>query len=204
MFYVFIVVFAGLIWRIGFRITVIGRENIIKDRGFIMVCNHVSALDPTFLVLMRFFGKRMIVLGKKEIFNNIFSKWFLSAVGVVPIERGKGDTGLVNDIITEVKGGRGCLIFPEGTRSKDGNLKKLKSGALVIAQASGADIIPCRIIYKGGKMKWLGKVKVVYGTPISCAQLGLDGERSATALRGAKKMVFDAMENLLEVNRGDY
>ena len=73
----------------------------------------------------------------------------------------------------EVREGRGALVFPEGTRTKDGNLGKLKSGAFVIAAEAGVDMIPCRIIYKGGKMRVFGRCTVVFGKPIPAEKLKL-------------------------------
>ena len=54
MFYCFIVTAAWLVWHIGFRIRVIGRENLPKEGGFVLAPNHISAIDPVFVVIARF------------------------------------------------------------------------------------------------------------------------------------------------------
>ena len=91
MFYCIIVPLAWLVWHIAFRIHVVGREHLIQGRGFVLAPNHISAIDPVFVVLARFWGRRMIVLGKEELFEvNPFVTWFLRHVGVVPVHRGKG------------------------------------------------------------------------------------------------------------------
>ncbi len=202
MFYCFIVALAWLVWHIIFRIKVIGRENLIKDRGFILAPNHLSAIDPVFVVTARLWGKRMLILGKEEIFkvNPVFS-WMFRNVGVVPVQRGKGDTEVIDTAIEKVKNGQGLLIFPEGTRSKDGQLGRLKSGAFVIAAATGADMVPCRIIYKGGKMKVFGRCTIVFGKPIPAEKLTLGEPRSAAKLRENKALLQEALENLLEENK---
>ncbi|MEG1699528.1 MAG: 1-acyl-sn-glycerol-3-phosphate acyltransferase, partial [Oscillospiraceae bacterium] len=64
MFYCFIVTLACIAWHIIFRIKVIGKENLIKDRGFVLCPNHISAIDPVFIVIARFWGKRMLIMGK--------------------------------------------------------------------------------------------------------------------------------------------
>lgn len=205
MFYWIIVPLAWLAWHIVFRIKVIGRKNIVRDRPMVMVCNHISAIDPVFLILARFWGRRMIVLGKEELFVKPFPRWFLTHVGVVPIERGKGDTRTIDHVIDEVKNGRTALIFPEGTRSKDGNLQRLKSGAFVVAQQAGADILPARMIYKDGKMRLFHRATVVFGKPIPLKELGLDTkEHSAAVLRTAKTRVTQELEKLLEDNHEYY
>lgn len=81
----------------------------------------------------------------------------------------------------------GRWVFPEGTRTKDGNLGKLKSGAFVIAAEAGVDMIPCRIIYKGGKMRVFGRCTVVFGKPIPAEKLKLGEPRSAAACANARR-----------------
>ena len=202
MLYCIIVPLAWVVWHLAFRIKVIGRENLIHDRGFVLAPNHVSALDPVFVVLARFWGRRMLVMGKEELFQiNPFFSWFFRHVGVVPVHRGKGDTAVVDQAIECVRKGQGLLIFPEGTRSKDGNLGKLKSGAFVVAAQAGVDMIPCRVIYKGGKMKLFGHCTVVFGKPIPAEKLTLGQPRSAARLRECKQHLTEALEQLLAENQ---
>ena len=89
-----------------------------------------------FVVLARFWGKKMLVMAKEELMHvNPFFTWFFRQVGVFGVTRGRGDTTAVDDAIEKVRAGQGLLIFPEGTRSKTGEPGKLKSGAFVIAIA---------------------------------------------------------------------
>ena len=135
MFYCFIVTAAWLVWHIGFRIRVIGRENLPKEGGFVLAPNHISAIDQVFVVVARFWGKRLLIMAKEEILqvNPVFT-WMFRHVGVVGIERGRGDVNVVDELIGDVQKGQGLLIFPEGTRSKTGQVGKVKSGAFVIAR----------------------------------------------------------------------
>ncbi len=201
MFYCFIVTLAFLVWHIIFRIRVIGKENLIRDRGFVLCPNHISALDPVFVVLARFWGPRMLIMGKEELFaiSPIIS-WMFRHVGVEPVQRGKGDADVVEAAIEKVRAGQGLLIFPEGTRTKDGNLGRLKSGAFVVAAAAGVDMIPCRIIYKGGPLRVFGRCTIVFGTPIPAEKLALGEPRSAARLRECKQLVADELESLLQAN----
>lgn len=202
MLYGIILSLAWLVWHLTFRIKVIGRENLIKDRGFVLAPNHISAIDPVFVAVARFWGRRMVVMGKEELFEiNPFITWFMKTVNVVPVHRGKGDTAVVDKAIEDVKNGQGLLIFPEGTRSKDGQLGRLKSGAFVVASAAHVDMIPCRIIYKGGRMKVFGRCTVVFGKPIPAEKLDLGPVRSAARLRACKELLRTELENLLEENK---
>ncbi|MEG2659331.1 MAG: lysophospholipid acyltransferase family protein [Oscillospiraceae bacterium] len=201
MFYCFIVTLACIAWHIIFRIKVIGKENLIKDRGFVLCPNHISAIDPVFIVIARFWGKRMLIMGKEELFNiSPIISWIFRHVGVIPVQRGKGDSGAVDTAIEKVKGGQGLLIFPEGTRTKDGNLGRLKSGAFVVAAAANVDVIPCRIIYKGGKMRFFCKCTIIFGKPIPKEKFALGEPRSAARLRERKELLANELETLLQEN----
>ena len=201
-FYWIIVPLAWLVWHIAFRIRVIGRENLIHDRGFVIAPNHISAIDPVFVVIARFWGRPMVIMAKEELFEiSRLLNWAWRHVGVVCVRRGKGDATVVENTVREVREGRGALVFPEGTRTKEGNLGKLKSGAFVIAAEAGVDMIPCRIIYKGGKMRVFGRCTVVFGKPIPAEKLKLGEPRSAARLRECKALLAEELEKLLEENR---
>ena len=204
MFYCIIVTAAWLVWHIGFRIRVIGRENLPKEGGFVLAPNHISAIDPVFVVIARFWGKRLLIMAKEEILqvNPVFT-WMFRHVGVVGIERGRGDVNVVDELIGDVKKDQGLLIFPEGTRSKTGQVGKVKSGAFVIASAAGVPMVPCRIIYEPGRMKVFCRVRVCFGTPIPAEELYLGETKSASALRRNKALLTDAWQRLYDENKFD-
>ena len=142
-----------IVWvlaHILFRFEVIGRENLkaVRDgRAYVIAPNHIANLDPVLIAITIFDWKRLRILAKEELFKNPLAGWFLRCMGAVSIERGKGDTTTVEKLTNECKNGTGIMIFPEGTRTKTGKLGVIKSGAFVIAAASGADMLPVRIIY---------------------------------------------------------
>ncbi len=136
--------------HIVFRIQVIGRENLkaVRDgRAYVIAPNHIANLDPVLIAITVFDWKRLRILAKEELFKNPLAGWFLRCMGAVSIERGKGDTTIVEKLTNECKNGTGIMVFPEGTRTKTGKLGMIKSGAFVIAAAAGADMLPVRIIY---------------------------------------------------------
>ncbi len=203
MFYCIIVTGAWLVWHLVFGIKVIGKENLPKGKqGFVLAPNHISAIDPVFVVISRFWGKRMLIMAKGELFHiNPLVSWMFRHVGVFGVERGKGDTGAVDDAIEKVKKGQGLLIFPEGTRSKTGEPGKIKSGAFVVASAAQVDMIPCRIIYRHGKMRLFSRVRVCFGKPIPAEKLDLGEHKSAAKLRECKTLLSDAWEELYQQNK---
>lgn len=202
MFYCFVVAGAWLLWHLVFGIRVVGRQYLPRDRGFVLAPNHISAIDPVFVVIARFWGKRMIILGKEEIFGvNPFFSWFFRHVGVVAIRRGAGETDVLDGVVSQVRAGQGVLIFPEGTRSKTGEPGRLKSGAFVIASAAGVDMIPCRIIYRHTFMRLFTRVRVCFGPPIPAAALDLGEKKSTAKLRQNKQLLLTAWDELYRANR---
>ena len=202
MFYCIIVPLAWLVWHILFRIRVIGKENLIRNGSFIIAPNHIAAIDPVFVVIARFWGKKLLILGKEELFEiHPVISWMFRHVGVVSVHRGKGDTAAGDKAIEYVRSGNGALVFPEGTRTKDGNLGRLKSGVFVIASQAHAPIIPCRLIYRGGKPGLFRRCTVVFGTPIPAEKLDMGGTYSMARLRECKKLLETELERLLEEHR---
>ena len=75
---------AWIVFHVGFRVRAEGRDNLkkIRTRGYIIAPNHISAIDPVFVVITRFWGRRMIVFAKKELFEiNAFLSWFFRCAG---------------------------------------------------------------------------------------------------------------------------
>ena len=160
-----------IVWpllHILWRIEVVGKENIPRGRAHVIASNHLSDLDPVYILEAVFSWKRYTILAKQELFKNLLIGWFLSCMGAVPIDRGKGDMGTVNKVTDECKNGTPILIFPEGTRSKTGELLTLKSGAFLIAGNADADMVPCRIIYDtpDKRMHMFCRIRICFGTPI--------------------------------------
>ena len=121
-----------------------------------------------------------------------------ATVGTLP--RGLlGLLGLLRGLLL----GRGLLVFPEGTRSKDGQLGTVKSGAFVVASAAGVDMVPCRILYDtpDGKMHVFCRARVCFGKPIPAAELAMGEKRDMAKLRENKQRLIAAWTALYEENR---
>lgn len=193
-------VFIHIVWRIE----VIGRENLEaarKQGSWVVAGNHISNIDPVFIVVCIYDLSRMRVLAKAELFKNAFLDWFFRCMGAVAIDRGKGDTTLIDRVTEECRNGKGVMIFPEGTRSKDGRLGNLKSGAFVIASSAGAAVVPCRIIYDtpDGRAKAFCKVRICFGPAIPASELQItDPTHKIAALRRMKKRLSTELEALAE------
>lgn len=201
MLYYILVPLAWVLAHIVFRPQVIGRENLIKGRGFILAPNHRSALDPVFVVVSDgyFWLHKMRIFAKKELFQGKpLLAWFLRQMGAVSVKNGRDDLSTLDNTIQECRTGRGLLLFPEGTRSKDGRLLPPKSGAFVVADQAAVDMIPCRILYDtpDGRLRLFCRIRICYGKPISAEQLALGEKRNMVKLRENKKMLTAAWEEM--------
>ena len=99
--YYILVPFAWLLWHIGFRIHVEGRENLkkVQTKGCILAPTHVSAIDPVFIVVTRW-SRRMIVFAKKELFEiNALLTWFFRCCGAVCVRGTKDEMAAIEQTV---------------------------------------------------------------------------------------------------------
>lgn len=187
MLYHLVVFLVRIAFAFWYNIRVEGRENIPKKGTFIFASNHRSYADPVLVVICS--RGRFSFMAKSELFENKAFGWLIRVLGAFPVERGKGDTAAIDRAISRVQGGSHLLIFPEGTRSKDGRVGRGKTGVALIAAKAGADVIPVGLNFEG-KLHFRSKIVVRYGKPIPAAQLALADDLSERdLLRTLKKTV---------------
>lgn len=203
MVYVFLFSAVWVVFRIIYHFKTEGycyvNDYKTNNRPYIICANHLTNFDPIFVVIARGGGKRLSIMGKSELFKNPVLGWLFSQVGVFPVDRGAGDKAVIEKSIDDIKKGQGMLIFPEGTRGTSDEVQKLKSGAFMVAAQTGADIIPCRIIYptKDKKMHFFGRVVVKFGKALTIEETMLN-TGSKERLRQAKAMLELSLDTLLE------
>jgi 1-acyl-sn-glycerol-3-phosphate acyltransferase len=185
-FYTFGRGLAGFISRLVFSVKFEGLENIPKSGGYIIACNHLSLFDPIIMAVkvprqINFFAKAELV--KTPVFGRI-----IKSLGVIPVERGAGDSGAIDNAAKKLENGGVLGLFPEGTRSKDGKPMRAKSGVAVIAGRTGADILPCAVSYPKGRY-FRAPVIMRYGEIIPIKSLGVNADSPATIKMAAKKIM---------------
>ncbi len=147
-----------------------GIEHVKGKKGVIVCSNHISFMDPVMAVCAIPDG--IDIMGKSELFNIPVFGFLARGIGAFPIDRGVGDMDAIELAKSKLRAGRKLGLYPEGTRSKDGKLKRFKSGAVYLAAATGADIIPCYVKTKNGSVRLFRKITVIYGEAIKNAELG--------------------------------
>ncbi len=158
-FYKFVHGLCFCVFKLIFKFKVVGRENIPKDKNFIVVSNHTSNLDPPLLGVA--VAMPLTYMAKEELFHNRFFGWLIKKLGAFPVSRAGGDIGAIKTALRLLKDGHKMVIFPEGGRSKTkGMLRKGKSGAVMLANKAEVGILPVGI---SADFKFRGKVKVTIG-----------------------------------------
>jgi 1-acyl-sn-glycerol-3-phosphate acyltransferase len=124
----------------------IGYERLPTDGPAILCPNHISFLDSAFLMLT--VPRNISFVGKAEYMDSWKTKYLFPALGMIPIDRSGGSKSQAALEAAEIVLGRGELfgIFPEGTRSRDGDLYKGRTGAARLAMRIGCPIFPVGIV----------------------------------------------------------
>jgi len=156
----------------GVRVKVSGLKSIPQDRPVIFAANHQGMSDILIALAFLPVGFRFAI--KNELFKVPFFGWYLKMAGYFSIDRKMVLSAYrtVDKIVEIVKEGESVLLFPEGTRTKTGEIGKLKRGSLLAALKSGAPIIPVaisgsyNILPRGSWVIRPHPVKVGVGKPI--------------------------------------
>jgi 1-acyl-sn-glycerol-3-phosphate acyltransferase len=156
----------------GVSVAVEGRELLDSGKPYIFAANHQSQID--IFALQGFLGVDFRWLAKKELFKVPIWGPAMRRAGYIPIDRSHGREALksLDEAAQKIAAGTSVIIFPEGTRSKDGKLQDFKAGAMLLAIKSGVDIVPVAIagthavLPKGKLLTTPGKVNIRIGKPI--------------------------------------
>lgn len=193
MFYQIARELVSFAYHIVFSIQVVGKENIPQEKsGFIIASNHVSNNDPP-VVGITFHGKYTF-MAKEELFqkNRIFT-WLITKLGAFPVKRGAKDNSAIENALESLKHGRIFVIFPEGTRSKDGELGKAKSGVTLIAAQAKVPVVP--VFVKYGPKKFRRKICICIGKVIPAENFDVD----VTDRKMLKQVSSDIMDRIAEL-----
>lgn len=175
---------------VGIKFIIEGDEHIARDRATIYCVNHVSNLEPPilFLALRRLFP-RFHILYKASLHNLPVLGWGFDFVGFVPIQRGNRDQSAkaIDLAAKRIRAGGSFMVFPEGTRSRTGELLPFKKGAFILAIRAQAPIVPVAItgareaMLPGSPIIRPVTIRIRFGEAIPTAGLGPDSRHELIA-----------------------
>lgn len=139
----------------------------LPEGGALYCANHSCLNDPVCLVMAIGAKRQMRVMAKAEFMRVPVLGWLLKKAGIFAVERGKSDIGAIKTAIRFLRSGENVLLFPEGTRikngvDKNGNEGEAKTGAAMLAVRTGVPIVP---VYIPPKKKWFRFTNVIFGEP---------------------------------------
>jgi 1-acyl-sn-glycerol-3-phosphate acyltransferase len=161
---------AKLLAKIFFRFRVIHPERLPQTGGLILAANHQSYFDPP---LVGICSKRAVhYLARKTLMEWPFFGPLFPDMNVIPVDRDGNDMSALKTVIRKIKDGEGVVLFPEGTRSRDGQLQPGQAGVGLVIAKTLAPVVPVRIFGsyeafpRGSKGVKLHPIRVVVGEPI--------------------------------------
>jgi 1-acyl-sn-glycerol-3-phosphate acyltransferase len=184
------------IFRVVFRIRVVGKERVPKQGAYIVAPTHRSILDVPFAATIT--PRTVRFLAKDDLFSTPIGRRLFDALGAVEVERGTADRGAMRALEGVLARGEPVAIFPEGTRRSGPQIAELYAGAAYLSVKFGVPIVPVgiggsdHILPKGKVLPRVHRVAVSVGEPLSPPVL------EGRARRGAAKLLTEALQTSLQ------
>ncbi|MFI5144835.1 MAG: lysophospholipid acyltransferase family protein [Ignavibacteria bacterium] len=162
----------GILILYGVKVKITGGENITSHEGKVYISNHASYLD--IYVLLAKLPDNVRILYKKELNKMILISWAMRACGFVPIDRDNVRDAMksLDKAAEKIRKGLSFVIFPEGTRSKDGSVQEFKRGGALVTEKAKVNVVPVSISNTNNLMPIgsnrikSGRVNLVIGKPM--------------------------------------
>ena len=165
--------FCRMLIRVGgaavWQLRAFGVENIPRDGGALLAANHQSYLDPPLVAAC--LPREMHFMARRSLFRNPLFRALIVRCNAFPIERDTADVKGVKEAIARLEAGHLLLVFPEGTRTRDGSIGRMKPGVGILAERAAVPIVP--VLIDGAHEAWPkgrllphpGRIRVVFGRP---------------------------------------
>lgn len=158
--------FANMFWK--FR--VFGLENLPREGGMLLASNHQSFLDPVLVAMV--LPREMHFMARRTLFRNPVFRAIIVSYNAFAIERDTADVKGVKTAIARLEAGNILLVFPEGTRTENGEIGRMKPGIGMLAERAAVPIVPVLIqgayeaLGKGRRIPRPGRISLVFGKPL--------------------------------------
>lgn len=188
-----------LVARLFFRFRVLHRERVIQEGPVILAMNHESYLDPPFAGIAC--NRAIYFLARKTLLDVPLLGWLLPRLNVIPVDQEGGDRSALRAVLRILRANHCALVFPEGSRTLDGNLKPPLPGIGLVIAKTLAPVVPMRIFGAhralprgGGKLRFCS-ITIVVGEPLSFTASEVQGNGREVYPRLSQR-VMDAIAAL--------
>lgn len=194
-----------VVFVIVFGLRVFHRERLPAAGGVLVVSNHQSYLDP--IAVAAGMPRPFHPMARQSLFRFAPFGWLIRSLYAFPVRRASADMGAIREALRLLKGGGVVLMFPEGTRTRDGSIGRLHAGPVTIAARAGVPIVPA--VVDGAFESWPRtsplprphRVYVAFGPPVSAAEAAA-GEPEAVMAALRERMV-DLQAELNRLRQGE-
>ncbi len=189
---------AKLFLKLFYRLEIHGIENYQPGPG-LLAANHASFLDPP--ILSACCPEEVHFVAKEELFKVPFLGWLIQILNSHPVGSSSSDAATLKLMVNLVKEGKKVILFPEGSRSMEGDFEPFQEGLAFLAYKAGAPVYPVYIhgayaIWNRHRKfpRWRGKLACVFGKPIALQQFA--GLAKKEALRAITEKTKEAIAEL--------
>ncbi|MGE5718729.1 MAG: lysophospholipid acyltransferase family protein [Nocardioidaceae bacterium] len=206
MVYALVKAVLAAVFRMVWRPTVTGLENIPRQGPVILASNHLSFMDSMVIPLV--VPRRVAFLAKSEYFTGTgvkgtLSRWWFRGFGMIPVDRDdtRAAQASLDAALSVLSSGGAFGIYPEGTRSRDGLLYRGRTGVAWLAMTSGASVVPVgltgtdKLQPVGTRVPRLARVSVQFGRPIDPVAR-FDGVPAGRARRELTDEIMAAIQTM--------
>ena len=168
-----------LIARVFFRFRILHPERMIQEGPVILAMNHESYLDPPFAGIGC--QRAIYFLARKSLFDVPVLGWILPKLNVIPVDQEGGDRTALKALIRILRANHCALVFPEGSRTLDGNFQPAQPGIGFVIAKTLAPVVPMRIFGAhralprgGGKLRFC-RITIAIGEPLRFSAAEVEG-----------------------------
>jgi 1-acyl-sn-glycerol-3-phosphate acyltransferase len=190
-------VLIGIAACLMFKIRTFGGSRLPREGGALLASNHQSHLDPP--LIGQAVPRRINYLARKTLFKFFLFRWLIQSLDAIPIDRGGSGIGGIKETMRRLKRGEQVLMFPEGTRTPDGDMRPLKPGFCAMVRRSKVPIIPIAIDGsfqawpRSSKFPQRGVIHIHIGEPIAAdLQADLSDDQLVTLVQ---QRIADCLAN---------
>ena len=199
MFYSFAWAVCRILFKLLFRLKVVGKENIPRKGPALIAPNHISFLDPIAVGVAT--KGQMYYMAHQALFAIPLLGWLLKNLNSFPVKRGRPDPQAMRMALGILKRGKMLLVFPEGTRSLDGKLQPGRRGVGMLSFRSKVAVIPALVVGSDRALpvdaRWIRmeRIEVRFGKAIPWEEFP-GGENRHSRYQAISDKIMEEIKNL--------